>query len=106
MTFNNSSLERNSAASGDGIFHNGGITTAANSCLVANGVGFFNNTALEQDATFSWWGKPDGPGDADGLSGATGSGDGVTRLVDFSGFQVTIPAFCAGQIFADQFEDI
>ena len=73
-------------ANSDGFYHDNATTRVNTSCIEDNGAGFVNNTPDEvQDATNNWWGATDGPSDLGG-STATGSGDGVTAGVDFSGF--------------------
>ena len=80
------------------------VVSVGGSCFVDNGVGFYNDGAPLQDARNNWWGAADGPGDADGLSGATGSGDGVSAGVVFLPFLSTPPALCEPTILIDDFE--
>lgn len=82
----NSSLRTNSAVNGGAIYHEDGTTLINNSCINDNGEGVRNVASTIQNATGNWWGTLDGPSDLDGLSGASGTGDGVTQFVNFDGF--------------------
>lgn len=94
----------NAAGEGGAIYHTGGTTQVNGSCFDSNGTAFFNTTATTQDARQNWWGAPDGPGDADGVSGASGSGDGVSAGVDFGVFKFIDPVDCFEVVLQSGFE--